>query len=244
VRAGLALLLLPALLASVSCLSPKPAPPTSDLTITVPWPDREQSRYLLLDRKSKEQQGLGTLTVTAQEGQYEMRQDFVGTAEDFRDTRDSSTVDVDSQTLKPISFHRLREEPNQTEEVKGDYDFVKGVANITQVTDGKDRPVPLRLGDNYYDNDTSLFLWRTIPFATGYTIAYRTVLTGSRTQAVVQLEVLDKEEVTVPAGTFQAWKLEIRSAGVKQFAWFADTPQRPLLQYNNSIQLLQLTELP
>ncbi len=239
-RAVFALLLIPALLAGISCLSPKPPPPTADLTITVPWPDQEQSHYVLLDRKSKKQIGEGMLTVTKQEGQYEMRQQFVGQ----EDSSDSSTVDVDTETLKPISFHRRLDLPNQTQEVKGDYDYVKGTANITEVTGGKDRPVPLRLGANYYDNDTSLFLWRTIPFAEGYTIAYRTVLTGSRTQAIVQLEVLGKEEVTVPAGTFQAWKLEIRSSGVKQFAWFADTPQRPLVQYNNSIQLFQLTGQP
>jgi hypothetical protein len=241
-RAVLALLLMPALLVGISCLSPKPPPPTSDLAITVPWPDQEQSHYVLLDRKSNEQMGEGTLSVTKQDGQYEMRQTFVGSEK--HPGTDISTVDVDAETLKPISFHRKQDLPNQTQEVKGDYDYIKGIANITEVTGGKDRPVPLRLPNNYYDNDTAVFLWRTIPFVEGYTTAYRTVLTGSASQAVVQLKVLGKEEVTVPAGTYQAWKLEIRSSGVKQFAWFADTPQRPLVQYNNSFQLFQLTGQP
>ena len=237
----LAALLLPALLAGLACgLQPKKAPPTADLAITIPWPDREQAHYQLLDRKSKKEMGVGTLSVTKQGDQYELTQKFEGE----EGSSDESTVTVDAQTLKPLTFHRKLVLPNQTEEVKGDYDAVQGVANITEVKGEDDRPVPLRLGKNYYDNDTSLFLWRAIPFAEGYTAAYFTVLTGSGTQAIVEIEITGKEEVTVPAGTFQAWKMEVRSSGVKQFAWFADTPQHPLVQYNNSIQLFQLTALP
>ncbi len=237
----LALIVLPCMLAAISCLAPKPPPPTSDLSITIPWPGQEVSHYVLLDQKSLKQTGDGTLSITKVDGEYEMRQQFV--AVDNKGT-DSSTVDVDAQTLKPISFHRKLQIPNQTQEVRGDYDYINGVVNIIQVSDGNDRPIPMRLPTNYYDNDTAVFLWRTIPFAEGYTTAYRTVLTGSASQAVVQIIVGPKEQVTVPTGTFQAWKVEIRSSGVKQFAWFADTPQRPMVQYNNSIQLFQLTALP
>jgi hypothetical protein len=237
----LAALLLPALLFGIACgLHPAKAPPTADLAITVPWPAQEQAQYVLLDSKGQKEVGRGTLSVSKQGDQYELGQHFAGTD----NSSDESSVFVDAKTLKPVSFHRKLALKNQTQEVKGDYDATKAIANITEVTGGKDRPVPLRLGSNYYDNDTSLFLWRTIPFAQGYTAAYRTVLTGNRSQAIVQIEVTGKEEVTVPAGTFQAWKLEIRSSGVKQFAWFADTPQHPLVQYDNSIQRFQLTALP
>jgi hypothetical protein len=238
--AVVAALLLPALLFSVACLQPAKPPPTADLAIAIPWPDQEQAHYVLLDRKSNKEMGQGTLSVSKQGDQYELGQHFDNSSGET----DDSSVFVNAQTLKPVSFSRKQALKNQTQEVKGDYDSVKEIVNITEVTGGKDRPVPLRLGSNYYDNDTALFLWRTIPFAEGYTAAYRTVLTGNRSQAIVQIVVTGKEEVTVPAGTFQAWKLEIRSSGVKQYAWFADTPQHPLVQYNNSIQLFQLTALP
>jgi hypothetical protein len=240
-HAFLLALLLPALIASLACgLQPERPPPTADLPITIPWADQEQARYQLLDRKSEEEMGTGTLSVARQGDTYELSQSFQGTD----GSSDESTVTVDAQTLKPLSFHRTLMLKNQTEEVEGDYDAAKGVANITEVSGDEDRPVPLRLGDHYYDNDTLLFLWRTIPFAEGYTAAFRTVLTGNATQKIVEIEIIGKEQITVPAGTFQAWKMESRSSGVKQFAWFADTPQHPLLQYNNSIQLLQLMALP
>jgi hypothetical protein len=242
--AVLAALLLPALLFGIACLQPSKPPPTADLAITIPWPDQEQAQYAVFDRKHTDKVlGQQTLTVSRQGDRYELAQHYEGKDLEGNEGTDDSTVFVNAQTLKPVSFQRKLVLKNQTQEVKGDYDAVKGIANITEVTGGKDRPVPLRLGSNYYDNDTALFLWRTIPFAVGYTAAYRTVLTGNSSQAIVQIEVTGKEEVTVPAGTFQAWKLEIRSSGVKQFAWFADTPEHPMVQYNNSIQLFQLTAL-
>lgn len=237
--AVLAALLLPALLFSIACLQPAKPPPTADLAITVPWPGQEQAQYVLLDGKSKKELGLGTLSVSKQGDQYELGQHFDNSGGET----DDSSVFVNAQTLKPVSFHRKQALKNQTQEVKGDYDAAKGVANIIEVAGGKDRPVPLRLGSNYYDNDTSLFLWRAIPFATGYKAAYLAVLTGNRSQAIVQIEVTGKEEVAAPAGTFQAWKLEIRSSGEKQFAWFADTLDHRLVQYENRIYIFQLTAL-
>lgn len=235
----LAALLLAALALSTACLQPAKPPPTADLALTIPWPDTEQAHYVLLDRKSKKETGQGTLTVSKQGDPYTLTSHFEGSNQ----ASDDGSVIVDAQTLKPVSFHRTLTSKNDVQEVTGDYDATTGVVNITEITGNTDRPVPLRLGDNYYDNDTSLFLWRAIPFSDGYTAAYRAVLTGSRSQLIVQIQVTGKEEVTVPAGTYQAWKLEVRAGGVKQFAWFADTPQHPMVQYNNSIQIFQLTAL-
>lgn len=237
-------LLLPALLLSIACgLRPANAPPTADLAVTIPWPDQEQALYNVLDNNHKDKVlGHQTLSVSRQDSRYELAQHYEGKNPQGQQGTDDSSVFVDAQTLKPVSFHRKLVLKNQTLEVKGEYDATTGVVNITQVTGGKDRPVPLRLSKNYYDNDTSLFLWRALPFAQGYTAAYWTVLTGSHSEAIVQITITE-EQITVPAGTFQTWKLEVRSAGVKQFAWFADTPRHPLVQYNNSIQLFQLTAL-
>jgi hypothetical protein len=238
----LAVVTLSALLGGAACLSPDKPPPTSDLPITtIPWPTHEELPYNLLDRKSGDLKGSGTLSATLRgEGEYELQQSFTGD----NATSDDLSVTVDSFTLKPLTFHRKQVLENQTSEVKGDYDAAAGVVNIIEIEDGNERPVPLRLGEHYYDNDTALFLWRTIPFAEAYTIAYRTVLTGSRTQVVLELKVLGKEQVTVPAGTLDAWKLQIRGGGVKQFAWFTDTPQHYMVQYMNPIYTFELTALP
>jgi hypothetical protein len=49
----------------------------------------------------------------------------------------------------------------------------------------------------------------------------------------VTLRVIGKETVRVPAGEFQAWRLEVKTSNAKQTAWYADTPTRPLVRYDN-----------
>jgi hypothetical protein len=54
------------------------------------------------------------------------------------------------------------------------------------------------------------------------------------------LKVVDSEQVTVPAGTYQAWKLEIDSGGETQTAWYAADATHLLLRYDNGQQLFEL----
>ena len=228
--------LLAGLLLALAC-APEEDVITQDIVSTIPWPDQERAEYVLLDREGEEELGSGVLTVTRQDGRFELRLDFEGDETNI----DKSTVLVDAETLKPTSIHRERVIDDDTETLDAEYDDVEGVVRITVKTGDDDpRQVPLRLKENYYDNDSSLYLWRTIDFQDGYEAAYRTVVTGGGVLQVVKLKVTGKESVTVPAGTYQAWRLEIRSSRGKHVAWFADTPERPLVQYDNSLQLFQL----
>ena len=89
---------------------------------------------------------------------------------------------------------------------------------------------------------SSLFIWRSILFAAGYDVKYTTVLVNQGgTAREVRLRVREKEEVTVPAGTFLAWRVDITADDVEQVAFFADTPEHQLLFYDNSLQIFQLT---
>ncbi len=211
---------------------------TKDLTISVPWTAPETSQYVLLSRNGKEEVGRGTLEIAKGDGTYELSLKFQN-GEDY----DNSTTVVDATTLKPISVHRDRLVDGKHKELNATYDPTAKVVTITEVKDSSERPVPHRLKDNYYDNDSSLFLWRSIPFVVGYVNIYRTVVTGSGEQQVVHVEVKPKERIEVPAGTFDAWRVQIESRDNKQLAWYADTPEHPLVQYDNGIQLFQLTSL-
>ena len=206
---------------------------TRDIVSTIPWPDEERAEYVLLDRDGDEVRGQGVLSVTRQDGQFELRLRF----ESERGS-DESVLLVDATTLKPASVRLEARREEETDVIQGEYDPVEGIVRITE---GEERTVPLRLEEHYYDNESSLFLWRTIPFEEGYQARYHSVLTNQRRQPVVTVRVVGREEVTVPAGTFEAWRVEIRFDGVEQVAWYADTPERRLLQYDNSIFLFQLT---
>jgi len=229
---GLTLLASPLLAAACAEVEP---PVTQDIVSVIPWPDRERAEYALLD--DGEEVGRGTLSVTRRDERFELRLRF-----ENEEAVDESVVLVDAQTLKPYTVRR--EISQQAKTTTGEYDETEGIVRITEVgSDGGERVVPHRLEEHYYDNESSLFLWRTVAFEEGYQANYHAVLVNQGAQRVVALEVVGKEEVKVPAGTFQAWRVEMRSRGNRQIAWYADTPERPLVQYDNSRQVFQLTSL-
>lgn len=234
--------LLAGLMLAIAC-APREELITQDIVTTIPWPDNEEAHYTLFDRTGEEQLGSGILSAERQGDRYTLELRYAGEGDTASDT-DDATLLVNAQTLKPISLERQLVQDDEQAGLRAEYDDVEGVVNITEVKDnGDERLVPLRVKEHHYDNDSSLFLWRTIDFQEGYVAHYRTVITGNRTQIVVTLAVKRKEQITVPAGTFETWRVEIHAGDVHQVAWVADTPQRPLVQYDNSRQLFRLASI-
>ncbi len=204
----------------------------------VPWSDDERAEYVLLDRGTQEECGTGTLTVERQGDRYQLTLSFVADA-----NSDVSTVVVDDETLQPFSVRRERVIDGETEAVEGEYDRDEQVIRVVEFTGDDDpREVPRRLDEEvYYDNESSIFIWRTIRFEEGYEAKYTAVLVNQGGAARdVGLRVREKEEITVPAGTFDAWRVDITTDDVDQVAFFADTPEHQLLFYDNSLQIFQL----
>ena len=167
---------------------------TQDIVSAIPWPDQERAEYVLLDRDGEEEMGRGVLSVRRQDDRFELELRFEG-----RGDVDESVVLVDAATLKPLSIRRERRN-DQTEVVEGEYDAEEGIVEITEISgDGEEQLVPLRLEEHYYENESSLFLWRTIDFEDGYKASYHSVLSNFRQNNLVTLEVVEREEVTVPA---------------------------------------------
>lgn len=102
----------------------------------------------------------------------------------------------------------------------------------------------LSVPEHSYDNDTSLFLWRTLPFEEGYTARYVTIITNRRNRQTVEVTVRGREPVQIQAGTFTAWRIEIRTSNANQVAWYADDAARTLLRYDNGIGLVFELDAP
>jgi hypothetical protein len=215
--------LLPFLLALlITACGGESRPPTSDVFGSTPWTGDEIMMY---DVKTERGEMLGRehLRVEVQEGgRTTLSQLFTAT-----DRRDESNVLVESATLKPISSTREIRTPDDDEFIEATYTDA-GVL----IRQGE-RQSGLSVPEHSYDNDTSLFLWRTLPFAPGYESSYNTIITNFRSRQVVTLRVTGRETVNVAAGSFEAWRLEIKTSNANQVAWFADTPTRPLVKYDN-----------
>ena len=211
-----------------------------DIVSNIPWSDDERAEYVLLDHSSQEECGTGTLTVERQGDTYQLTLSFV---DEESGNSDVSTVIVDDETLQPFTVRRERNINGETEAVEGEYDREENVIRVVEFTGDDDpREVPRRLDEeSYYDNESSIFIWRTIIFEEGYEATYNTVLVNQGgALREIRLRVREKEEITVPAGTFDAWRVDINADDVEQVAFFADTPEHQLLFYDNSLQIFQL----
>ncbi len=218
-------------LLAVACSSDSgPAP--SDVVGTIPWKSTESTSYLLKNKKG-DLLGRGTLGVEVSGASTKLSQRFQSDT-----SRDESTVIVESQTLKPVSAMRTIVTRSDEETVEVTYSEVGAL--IKQGVKQSGLSVP----EHAYDNDSSLFLWRTLPFREGYEASYVTIITNRRERQTVRLTVKGRETVRVAAGEMQVWRLEVKTSNATQIAWYADTPSRTLVKYDNDRGLIFELETP
>jgi hypothetical protein len=93
---------------------------------------------------------------------------------------------------------------------------------------GQSRPIAIDLGGELFaDGAGSYQAIATLPLAPGYTTTYRNLDVQTMQSKAMQLSVVGSEEVTVPAGTFDAFKVEIAGAdGTKTTLWVAKSPRQ------------------
>lgn len=226
-----------ALLLAAACVGGSDDLVGQEVVSEIPWAGAEAARYRLMD--GDELKGSGVLTIEPRDGELVLRQEFQGGG-----FTDRATAVVDAATMRPRRVERVIEGPKGRRECLATYS--SGLAVVEQRSAKDERRDELDVPSPSYDSWTDIFLWRTLSFDTGFRATYVDVLTCTlaRPQLTsVTLEVAGKEEVVVPAGSFQAWRLEIRSKGQTQKAWFADAPGRPLVRYDNGSLIFELLSL-
>jgi dienelactone hydrolase len=106
-----------------------------------------------------------------------------------------------------------------------DLDFAgdKAVGNMNM--NGKDQPISVDLGGPLFaDAAASKQSISCLPLAEGYTTTYRNFDVQKQKVKLMQLKVAGIDQVTVPAGTFDTYKVEISSADGgddKETIWIA-----------------------
>jgi hypothetical protein len=103
-------------------------------------------------------------------------------------------------------------------------------ASGTMTMNGQARPIDVELGGVLIADGAGAFeVIAALPLAVGYTAGFRNFDVQKQKPQLKQLKVLGTESITVPAGTFDAYKVEITSAeneADKQTVWIAkDTRQ-------------------
>jgi len=233
-RAAVALLAIVFVAILASACADEEGPETMDIVSEIPWTAPEEHRYVL--RQNGEDKGSAVLRIEEDDGG---RLRLIQRFSDDEGNTDESVAVVDAGTLKPASSVRTITDDDRRAVAEATYeaDLVRITENNyappDERTPDSTRSNPMRIPEHSYDNHSSLFLWRTIPFEEGWTGSYTTVITNRRDKQVLTVRVIDQRRVETRAGEFDAWYVEIDAGGEPQRAWFSTEEDHRLLAYIN-----------
>lgn len=218
----------------------RPTPiPTAEVVHQIPWGEREEAIYRALRGDSVV--GRGVISLQREGRVLIISQDFTDARGRFRDVVKAS---VDAVTLRPQVVERVLTGPEGERRWRAQYE--DGRVRVFQESDGDTRTDELVVPPVSYDSWSDIALWRTMPLAYGFRATYMgvgTAILRKPATAVITVEVVSKETVIVPAGTFQAWRVQVLSGDEVQTVWMADLPQRPVVRYDNGTYVFELEEL-
>jgi Protein of unknown function (DUF3108) len=212
-----------------------------DIVSAVPWEASETTSYRLL--QGDDVKGTGELSVFEDVDGTRMTQSFSIPDEEITDV---IAAQVSLETLRPQVVERIIDGPEGKRECTAQYSSSANSVTVDQRAGEDERTDELDIPPQHYDSWSDLFLWRTIEFFEGNEVKYVDVLSCSLAKPdllSVVLKVKEIEELTVPAGTFRAWRLEIRSGGRTQKAWYADDDRRTLVRYDNGDLVFELESI-
>jgi dipeptidyl aminopeptidase/acylaminoacyl peptidase len=111
-------------------------------------------------------------------------------------------------------------------------DFAGNKATGNMNINGQDRPISADLGGPIFADAAAADLAiAALPLADGYTTTFRNFDVRKQKEKLLQLKVVGAESVTVPAGTFDTYKVELSSAdggNDKQTLWIAKDSRKPV----------------
>ncbi|MFL6352528.1 MAG: S9 family peptidase [Bryobacteraceae bacterium] len=135
----------------------------------------------------------------------------------------TDTTMIEKRTLLPRERH-VKQGP-----VAIDLSYGQGKVTGTMMMNGQQKPINVDLdGPLFADSAGSIQSIAALPLADGYRTTFRNFDLQSQKAKVMQLTVANSEDVTVPAGTFQAYKVDISSVdgAEKMTMWVAKTSKR------------------
>lgn len=224
--------------ALIACTPAAPAVKPSAVVASVPFRDGEQLTYVIREDWGSTT-GRGVLTVRRDGDRVRLEQRYEGAAQQAgaKPNTDASSVLVGAADLRPVEMQRTVDGQDASHAYRAVY--ATDGKSVEVAADGG-KPKSLPLGEVFYDNESALWLWRTLPLAEGYRERYISIDAVARTRQTVDLQVTGTQTVEVPAGTFQAWRLQVRSGRATRVAWVNVQAPHEIVQWDNGAQVFRL----
>jgi hypothetical protein len=217
--------------------------PVGPVVTALPFIAGERLTYDLLDDNGAVV-GTGALSVEAGEGDtlrlvqaYQQASAAGGQSA----STDTATVTAQARTLQPRAMTREIAGRGDDERYTGTYAPDGSTVDAHAVRGGADRMRTLRLRPSAYENESSLWLWRTLDFAEGYDARYTSVNLVDQSQQTVSVRITGTERIEVPAGSFETWRVQIRNGRATRIAWIAVADPHVVVQWDNGAMTMRLT---
>ncbi len=196
-----------------------------------PWRDGETSAY---DLKDKGGAVIGAAVWTWRRGpdagqwaqSYELN--IAGRSDRGQVVVDAVPSSSSGQVLRPVASWR------ETGGVRFEATYATdAITIVTTAADGKKTTKTLKPAADGVDNDVSLQAQRALPLAAGYATRYTDIIPTTGLAAPIKLTVAGAETITVPAGVFPCWRVEMDFGSGKHDGWYGQAAPYPLVKYVN-----------
>ncbi len=240
---------------AVACAGGSTAGGTSDVVARIPFASGERLVYALHDNAGAVVARGELWVIDRGDGHLVLTQEYeeLGAPATVDPTRDLAWVVVDEATLQPLEGFRSiirRDAAGGTSLETFSWRYRPGAgdeARDTLVTtverDGDVKESELHLPERAYDNESSLWLWRTLGLSDSYEARYVSVNHAERSQQTVILRVTGRQTVEVPAGEFDSWRLQVRNGRATRVVWIEVEAPHRVVQWDNGSLVFRLESI-
>ena len=189
----------------------------------IPWADGEQGVYQITDVDGNY---AGTATITLDAGAATIEGDAWTLRREILAQGDQEVVIIEmtGRGLRPRLSTMVRLRGTARQQVKAVY--AGGQVDL-ELTTAQDVTTTHRENviSDVRDYRTLMQLARVLPLQVGYATEVNSYLPITNVQERFSITVLSQERVTVPAGQYEAWKVELQTSDSESQAWLTvDTP--------------------
>jgi hypothetical protein len=206
---------------------------TTPVVSTVPFMEGERLQYGLHDDAGAKI-GEGILTASRAGDALRLEQSYKSLVQESTDT--ASTL-VHPQTLRPHLMERVVQGQGSKQEYLATYGPDSRTVDLEREDE---KPRMLKLPEHAYDNESSLWLWRTLPLADDYEAQYVSVNPVEGSRQTVSVSVTARERLEVPAGAFETWRLQVRNGRATRVAWVNLDAPHQVVQWDNGEVIFRL----
>lgn len=197
----------------------------------VPWSDGEVSIYRITDVNG-DYAGTARYDVSAGgrnvgSEDWTIRREIVAQGDD-----EIVAVEVTNAGLRPSAAMLVRTKKNGSERVETTYDGGQIDMKLTTIHDVT-TPQHASIPSDARDQRTVLFLTRLLPLDDRYAVRFDSYLPIANQLERVTLQVVGREQVTVPAGTFDTWHVVLDTTAHKTEAWIGIESPAMLVKYHD-----------